>query len=210
MCGLQVYSPLQCSCLENSMDRGAWQATVQVVKSQTRLKIRTWLKNLMRLKSLTQGSDQADAPLRERLIAGQGGTIRKRRGFTGRIHFSEGGWMVFRLNKSLSPQQAHRNSWPLALGSQSPSPHLPLLWTVGFYSRTVGPSKRCRTSTAVEVTETTGVAWPMSLAAGLDSLSLAWSSLIFGPPALLGGFSVFLRFREDLLSISLESLLKPS
>ena len=31
-------NPLQCSCLENSMDRGAWQATVHgVTKSQTRL-----------------------------------------------------------------------------------------------------------------------------------------------------------------------------
>ena len=30
--------PLQYSCLENSMDRGAWQATVHgVAKSQTRL-----------------------------------------------------------------------------------------------------------------------------------------------------------------------------
>ena len=33
-------SPLQCSCLENPMDRGAWQATVQgVAKSQTRLSV---------------------------------------------------------------------------------------------------------------------------------------------------------------------------
>ena len=32
-------NPLQCSCLENPMDRGAWRATVQgVAKSQTRLK----------------------------------------------------------------------------------------------------------------------------------------------------------------------------
>ena len=32
-------NPLQCSCLENSMDRGAWWATVQrVAKSQTRQK----------------------------------------------------------------------------------------------------------------------------------------------------------------------------
>ena len=32
-------NPLQCSCLENSMDRGAWWATVHgVAKSQTRLK----------------------------------------------------------------------------------------------------------------------------------------------------------------------------
>ena len=32
-------NPLQCSCLENPMDRGAWQATVhRVTKSQTRLK----------------------------------------------------------------------------------------------------------------------------------------------------------------------------
>ena len=32
-------NPLQCSCLENPMDRGAWQATVhRVAKSQTRLK----------------------------------------------------------------------------------------------------------------------------------------------------------------------------
>ena len=32
-------NPLQCSCLENPMDRGTWQATVhRVAKSQTRLK----------------------------------------------------------------------------------------------------------------------------------------------------------------------------
>ena len=32
-------NPLQCSCLENSMDRGAWWAEVhRVAKSQTRLK----------------------------------------------------------------------------------------------------------------------------------------------------------------------------
>ena len=32
-------NPLQYSCLENSMDRGAWQATVHgVTKSQTQLK----------------------------------------------------------------------------------------------------------------------------------------------------------------------------
>ena len=31
-------NPLQCSCLENPMDRGAWWATVHgVAKSQTRL-----------------------------------------------------------------------------------------------------------------------------------------------------------------------------
>ena len=31
-------NPLQCSCLENPMDRGAWQATVNgVANSQTRL-----------------------------------------------------------------------------------------------------------------------------------------------------------------------------
>ena len=30
-------NPLQYSCLENSMDRGAWQAPVQVWQSQTRL-----------------------------------------------------------------------------------------------------------------------------------------------------------------------------
>ena len=31
--------PLQCSCLENSMDRGAWWATVHgITESQTRLK----------------------------------------------------------------------------------------------------------------------------------------------------------------------------
>ena len=34
--------PLQYSCLENSMDRGAWQATVHgVEKSQTRLNTHT-------------------------------------------------------------------------------------------------------------------------------------------------------------------------
>ena len=31
-------NPLQCSCLDNSMERGAWQATVHgATKSQTRL-----------------------------------------------------------------------------------------------------------------------------------------------------------------------------
>ena len=36
-CGGGNGSPLQDSCLENSMDRGAWQATVHgVTKSQTR------------------------------------------------------------------------------------------------------------------------------------------------------------------------------
>ena len=31
-------NPLQCSCLENPMDRGAWRATLHgVTKSQTRL-----------------------------------------------------------------------------------------------------------------------------------------------------------------------------
>ena len=32
-------NPLQCSCLENAMDKGGWQAIVhRVVKSQTQLK----------------------------------------------------------------------------------------------------------------------------------------------------------------------------
>ena len=36
---LQYSNPLQYSCLENSMDRGAWRTTVyRVVKSWTRLK----------------------------------------------------------------------------------------------------------------------------------------------------------------------------
>ena len=35
-------NPLQCSCLENSMDRGAWWATVHgVAKSQTQLSMHT-------------------------------------------------------------------------------------------------------------------------------------------------------------------------
>ena len=35
-------SPLQSSCLENSMDRGAWQASVhRVTKNQTRLGMHT-------------------------------------------------------------------------------------------------------------------------------------------------------------------------
>ena len=34
----EMASPLQCSCLENSMDRGAWQATVHgVTKKRTQL-----------------------------------------------------------------------------------------------------------------------------------------------------------------------------
>ena len=38
--GLEYGNPLQYSCLENSMDRGAWWATVhRVAKGQTRLKL---------------------------------------------------------------------------------------------------------------------------------------------------------------------------
>ena len=37
-CGVRNGYPLQCSCLENSMDKGAWWVTVhRVAKSQTRL-----------------------------------------------------------------------------------------------------------------------------------------------------------------------------
>ena len=48
-------NPLQHSCLENSMDRGAWRATVyRVTKSRTRLKgARTHLQNSRSLASLT-------------------------------------------------------------------------------------------------------------------------------------------------------------
>ena len=35
----EVANSLQCSCLENPMDRGAWQATVRgVAKSRTQLR----------------------------------------------------------------------------------------------------------------------------------------------------------------------------
>ena len=35
-------NPLLCSCLENPMDRGAWQAIVHGAKSQTGLKLPPW------------------------------------------------------------------------------------------------------------------------------------------------------------------------
>ena len=42
--GVRNGNPLPSSCLENSMDRGAWQATVLgVVKSQTRLSRRAMI-----------------------------------------------------------------------------------------------------------------------------------------------------------------------
>ena len=41
-------NPLQYSCLENSMDRGAWQATVHgVAKSQTQMSTHTCSKNCL-------------------------------------------------------------------------------------------------------------------------------------------------------------------
>ena len=44
-------SPLQYSCLENPIDRGAWQAIVhEVVHSRTRLRLSTWPQT-------TRGSD---------------------------------------------------------------------------------------------------------------------------------------------------------
>ena len=33
----EMANPFQCPCLENSTDRGAWQATVQGSQGQTRL-----------------------------------------------------------------------------------------------------------------------------------------------------------------------------
>ena len=57
-------NPLQYSCLENSMDGGAWWATVQgVTKSQTRLSKFTSLKdlrNLLRCLDLTRGISNKD------------------------------------------------------------------------------------------------------------------------------------------------------
>ena len=53
-------SPLQCSCLENPMDRGGWQATVhRVTKSQT------WLKRLStaHMTSIVPDLLGAEAPL---------------------------------------------------------------------------------------------------------------------------------------------------
>ena len=35
-------NPLQYSCLENPMDRGAWQATVHGVSKETQLKMHTY------------------------------------------------------------------------------------------------------------------------------------------------------------------------
>ena len=62
-------NPLQYSCLENPMDRGAWQAIVQRVK-----KSRTWLKGL-NMHTLSPGSRKACwggggclGPMIERLV----------------------------------------------------------------------------------------------------------------------------------------------
>ena len=42
--GVEKVNTLQHSCLENSMDRGAWQATIHgVAKSQMQLSMRTYL-----------------------------------------------------------------------------------------------------------------------------------------------------------------------
>jgi len=46
-------NPLQCSCLENPMDRGAWQATVhRVTQNQTRLKQLSTHTSISRMKVL--------------------------------------------------------------------------------------------------------------------------------------------------------------
>ena len=52
--------PLQCSCLENSLDRGAWWATVhRVAKSQTRLKRLSMLEGLELVVSVGRQSQVA-------------------------------------------------------------------------------------------------------------------------------------------------------
>ena len=52
-------APLQYSCLENSMDRGAWWATVHgIAKSQTGLKVCTLTHNLTVTKLNSQGMKQ--------------------------------------------------------------------------------------------------------------------------------------------------------
>ena len=48
-------NPLQYSCLENAMDRGAWWATVHgVTKSQTQLSTHAWLNHFAAQQKLTQ------------------------------------------------------------------------------------------------------------------------------------------------------------
>ena len=58
-------NPLQCSCLENSMDRGAWQFTVYgVSKSQrTRLKRLSTRAGIQQQNSRHMGSTVEDAPV---------------------------------------------------------------------------------------------------------------------------------------------------
>ena len=52
-------NPLQYSCLLNSMDRGAWQATVQgVTKTQTQLSMHTRIKSKKQLLRLTRVGSQ--------------------------------------------------------------------------------------------------------------------------------------------------------
>ena len=48
-------NPLQYSCLENSMDRGDWQATVHgVTKSQTRLSMHAYQVQLSKFRNLSR------------------------------------------------------------------------------------------------------------------------------------------------------------
>ena len=55
-------NPLQYSCLENSMDRGAWQVTVhRVAKSQTQLSNYHSLTSPSRMDDLTISAEQGGA-----------------------------------------------------------------------------------------------------------------------------------------------------
>ena len=71
--------PLQCSCLENSLDRGAWWATVhRVAKSRTRLKRLSMQRVLERLELVVSVGRQSQVAVRN--ISGElSRSISKRR-----------------------------------------------------------------------------------------------------------------------------------
>ena len=102
-------NPLQYSCLESPMDRGAWQATVhRVVKSQTWLK---WLSMLTRV-WICQGSDYEG---RWVLVSSCPGDH-----WLGQHHTVTCGEAP--VTGSPLPSRHHAVRWPLSLEEQSVSP----------------------------------------------------------------------------------------
>ena len=111
-------NPLQCSCLENPMDRGAWWATVRGGHSQ-------WLNthtHTHRFTYVKETSFQFPFLIKTKLLLGWGGAVDQQRPEGGSVYSGRGGGPAHR--------QSHPGVQPLTAPCADPSPPglPPLAW----------------------------------------------------------------------------------